>query len=54
MSLATFVTGCLFAWRFPNNPPTARFLSEEDKIKTINRVRANQNGIETKVWKKYQ
>jgi ACS family allantoate permease-like MFS transporter len=54
LSIATFFTGCLYAWRFPNNPPTARFLSEADKIKTIHRVQANQNGIETKVWKKYQ
>jgi hypothetical protein len=54
VSILSFVAGILFMWRFPNNPPTAKFLSDADKVKAIKRIQANQNGIETKVWKKSQ
>ncbi|KAJ7848284.1 MFS general substrate transporter [Mycena olivaceomarginata] len=37
-----------------DNPTTARFLSEEEKILVVRRVQENQNGIETKKWKKDQ
>lgn len=33
---------------------TAWFLTEEEKVRVVKRVRVNQNGIETKVWKKHQ
>ena len=33
---------------------TAKFLTEEEKLKVVKRVQENQNGIETKVWKKEQ
>ena len=33
---------------------TAWFLTEEERPQVVKRVKANQNGIETKVWKRYQ
>lgn len=53
-SLLTFIVFILFFFFFPDNPTTAYFLTEEEKIIAVKRVQGNQNGIETKVWKKYQ
>jgi MFS family permease len=53
-TILTIIVACLFALRFPDNPTTARFLNEEEKVKAIKRIRDNRNGIETKVWKKAQ
>ncbi|KAJ7873888.1 MFS general substrate transporter [Mycena olivaceomarginata] len=35
----------------PDSPTTARFLSHEEKILVVERLRANNTGTETKVWK---
>lgn len=51
LTVAVFV---LFYFRFPDNPMTASFLTEEERVIAIKRVQGNQNGIETKVWKKDQ
>jgi len=53
-SLMTFVVFLLFVWRFPNNPTTARFLTLEERVSAVKRIQSNQNGIETKTWKKHQ
>lgn len=53
-TLLTVVVLILFYFLFPDNPMSAWFLSEEEKLQVVKRVRANQNGIETKVWKKHQ
>ncbi|KAJ6532955.1 MFS general substrate transporter [Mycena capillaripes] len=52
--LLTLVVCVWFALAMPDNPTTARFLSEEEKILAVRRVQDNQNGIETKKWKKDQ
>ncbi|KAG9042781.1 hypothetical protein FS837_010400 [Tulasnella sp. UAMH 9824] len=52
-TLSLLVSG-LYFWRMPDNPATARFLTEQEKIDVVKRIRINQNGIETKVWKRYQ
>ncbi|KAJ3558280.1 hypothetical protein NM688_g1012 [Phlebia brevispora] len=54
LTMATFITALLFLFFFPDNPTTAWFLSHEERILAVRRVRENQNGIETKVFKKYQ
>lgn len=54
VALLSFVTFVLFLRMFPDNPTTAKFLTKEEKIIAVKRVQGNQNGIETKVWKKYQ
>lgn len=38
----------------PNNPTSASFLSEEEKLLVLEHIRANQTGTETKVFKKKQ
>lgn len=53
-SLITFMVFLLFYFYFPDNPTTASFLTEEEKIIAVKRLQGNQNGIETKVWKKHQ
>ncbi|TDL18719.1 MFS general substrate transporter [Rickenella mellea] len=54
ITIMTFIVFVLFLFFFPDNPTTARFLTEEEKVKVVKRVQGNQNGIETKVWKKEQ
>lgn len=53
-TIMTFSIFILFVLFFPDNPTNAYFLTKEEKIKVIRRVKENQNGIETKTWKMYQ
>ncbi|KAG8943135.1 hypothetical protein FRC04_003215 [Tulasnella sp. 424] len=53
-SILSVVVSVLYFWRMPDNPATARFLSAEEKVNVVKRIRINQNGIEAKVWKRYQ
>lgn len=41
----------LFAALFPDSPTTAKFLTEEEKVIVVKRMRSNQTGVETKVFK---
>ncbi|KAG8162148.1 hypothetical protein KVR01_007913 [Diaporthe batatas] len=50
----SLIIGVLFWWLFPDSPMKARFLTTDEKIKVIQRIRSNQSGIETKVWKREQ
>ncbi|KZT60921.1 MFS general substrate transporter [Calocera cornea HHB12733] len=54
MTIATVIIAVLFWWGFPDNPTTAGFLNEQEKVDAVRRVRGNQAGIETKVWKRSQ
>jgi MFS family permease len=57
MVIITFLslfTSIIFFWFMPDNPTNARFLTAEDKVNVVQRIKSNQNGIETKVWKRYQ
>jgi len=53
-AILTFICGIMFYLWFPDNPTTAWFLSDEEKVMAVKRVQGNQNGIETKTWKRYQ
>lgn len=53
-TLVTFVAFILFLFFFPDNPTNARFLTPAERVMAVRRVQDNQNGIETKVWKRYQ
>ena len=53
-ALISFVASALFLLFFPDNPLNARFLTAEERVTAVQRVRDNQNGIETKTWKRYQ
>ncbi|KAH0170614.1 putative MFS allantoate transporter, partial [Aureobasidium melanogenum] len=55
------VTGCLticvgfiFLWVIPDSQLNARFLSKEDRLLAVERVRCNQQGIGNKHFKMYQ
>jgi len=51
MGLITVLFG-VFTWFFlPNNPTSANFLTEEEKIKVLEHIRGNQTGTETKKFK---
>jgi MFS family permease len=54
ISLMTFVCAIIFALFFPDSPTKARFLTEHEKVIAVQRCRANQTGVETKLWKKSQ
>ncbi|KAI1361854.1 major facilitator superfamily domain-containing protein [Xylaria arbuscula] len=51
VGLVTIVTAPFVYWMLDNDIPSARFLSEEDKPKAIERLRANQIGIGTREFK---
>jgi MFS transporter, ACS family, allantoate permease len=50
----SLIVGVAFWWLFPDSPMEARFLTEDEKVKAIQRIQSNQSGIETKVWKREQ
>lgn len=52
--LFTIVLGFLFLWFVPDNQLNARWLSKEDRILAVARVRVNQQGIGNKHFKMYQ
>lgn len=52
--LLTVCVGCIFLWVMPDNQLNARFLSKEDRLLAIERVRKNQQGIGNKHFKMYQ
>jgi len=54
VSISSFLLSVAFWVWFPDNPTSARFLSEEEKRTLVHHLKDSQNGIETKVWKKYQ
>ena len=50
----TICFGLLFLWIMPDNQLNCRWLSKEDQILAIERVRVNQQGIGNKHYKVYQ
>jgi len=52
--LATVCMGIVFLYVMPDNQMNARFLSKEDRILAIERIRVNQQGVGNKQWKRYQ
>lgn len=53
-SALALAVGVWFLLLFPDSPIRARFLTEDEKIKVVQRIRANQTGTETKLWKREQ
>jgi MFS family permease len=53
-SALTLAVGAWFLLLFPDSPIRARFLTEDEKIKVVQRIRENQTGTETKLWKREQ
>ena len=50
----TFITAILFWFFFPDSPATASFLSQEEKVVAIERIKVNQAGVENKHLKREQ
>lgn len=51
MGLVTVISAPFVYWKLDNDIPSARFLSEEDKPKAIERLRANQTGTGSREFK---
>jgi len=51
IGLLTIVLSPLVWFILPDSPATAKFLSKEEKVIAVERLRANNMGMETKVWK---
>ncbi|KAI6809032.1 MFS general substrate transporter [Hortaea werneckii] len=51
VGLVTIVSAPVVYWKLDNDIPSARFLSEEDKPKAIERLRANQTGTGSREFK---
>ncbi|KAF4613819.1 hypothetical protein D9613_008073 [Agrocybe pediades] len=47
----TLLVGFVSFFKFPDNAVRCKFLSNEEKVMTIERLRANQQGLETKDFK---
>ena len=51
MGLLTIVSAPIVWWRLENDIPSARFLTTEEKVQAIERLRANQTGTGTREYK---
>ncbi|KAI1126996.1 major facilitator superfamily domain-containing protein [Nemania abortiva] len=51
VGLITIASAPFIYWKLDNDIPSARFLSEEDKPKAVERLRANQTGTGTREFK---
>ncbi|TRM59317.1 major facilitator superfamily domain-containing protein [Schizophyllum amplum] len=52
--LITFLTSIAFWFLFPDSPTSAWFLTAEERVLVIERIKVNQAGVENKTWKKDQ
>lgn len=52
--LLTSTIGIIFLWAVPDNQMNCRWLSKEDRILAIERIRENQQGVGNKHFKWYQ
>jgi ACS family allantoate permease-like MFS transporter len=54
LGIMTFFTSLLFGFFFPDSPTNAWFLTPEERVKVVIRIRDNQAGVENKTFKKEQ
>ncbi|CAK7199044.1 Allantoate permease [Sporothrix eucalyptigena] len=54
IGLFTAAIGVLFLWLMPDNQMNARFLTEDERVLAIERIRVNQQGVGNKHFKFYQ
>jgi MFS transporter, ACS family, allantoate permease len=52
--LLTSCVGVVFLWIVPDNQMNARWLSEEDRVRCVERIRVNQQGVGNRHFKGYQ
>jgi len=54
IGLLTSTIGCIFLWAMPDNQLNARFLTPNERIMAIERIRKNQQGVGNRHFKLYQ
>lgn len=54
LGIATCLWAVFVGWWLPDSPMTAKCFSEETKRLMVERVRANETGIQNRTYKKYQ
>ncbi|KAK2744520.1 allantoate permease [Colletotrichum kahawae] len=54
LGVATCVWGAFIGWWLPDSPMAAKCFNEDQKRLMIERVRANETGIQNKTYKRYQ
>ncbi|TFY71367.1 hypothetical protein EVG20_g1640 [Dentipellis fragilis] len=52
--IMTLIVAVCFWLFFPDSPTTAWFLTPEERVTAVQRIRVNQAGVENKVWKRDQ
>ncbi|KAI0032038.1 MFS general substrate transporter [Vararia minispora EC-137] len=52
--LITFVVSICFFFFFPDSPANAWFLTHDERVKAVQRIKENQTGVENKHFKKEQ
>lgn len=52
--LLTAAVGVIFLFTVPDNQLNARWLSKEDRVLAVERIRVNQQGVGNKHFKMYQ
>ncbi|KAI5900438.1 MFS general substrate transporter [Schizophyllum commune H4-8] len=52
--LITLITAITFWFFFPDSPTNAWFLTPEERVLVVERIKVNQAGVENKTWKKEQ
>ena len=52
--LITVVTAVLYWFLFPDSPTNAWFLTPEERVKAVIRIKENQTGVENKTFKRDQ
>ncbi len=50
----SFIASCIVLYYLPDSPVQARWASPEDKVKFVERVRQNDQGIKQKIWRPEQ
>ena len=54
IGILTLINSILFWFFFPDSPTNAWFLTPEERVKVVVRIRDNQAGVENKTFKKEQ
>lgn len=52
--IVSVIYGAFVGWWMPDSPMRAKCFTEEDKHLMVERVRANQTGVQNRKWKKHQ
>ncbi|KAI0000635.1 MFS general substrate transporter [Russula compacta] len=52
--MLTLITAMLFFFLFPDSPTNAWFLTTDERVKAVQRIKENQTGVENKHFKKEQ